>query len=112
MSCGDSLWPVQAYDYEGSWIRWERRSYERHVRKRPETVDWHDAIGKTVSEPELVVELEGGSWGYYRRGVLSGKQRNCYLYVIVYWTGALGNIATAFAVLAVEKHEKVLRMRL
>jgi hypothetical protein len=112
VSCGDSLWPVQAYDYEGSWIRWERRAYERHVRKRPETADWHEAIGKTVSDPNLAVELDGGGTGYYRRNVLTGGQRNCFLFVVVYWTGALGNIATAFPVQEVEKYVKVLRMNL
>jgi hypothetical protein len=112
VSCGDSLWPVQAYDYNGSWVRWDRRSYERHIRKRPETENWHDAIAKTLGDPNLAVELPGGGTGYYRRDVLSGKQRTCSLYVIVYWTGALGNIATAFPVLVVEKYDKVLRMRM
>ena len=49
VSCGDSLWPVQAYDYDGSWVRLERRSYERHVRKRPETEQWHEIHNDALS---------------------------------------------------------------
>jgi hypothetical protein len=111
MSCGDILWPVQAHDYNGAWIRWERRSYERHIKKRPETAEWHGAIAATVRNPDLVVQLPGGEHGYYRRGVLTGRQSNCYLYVIVRWYGALGDIATTFAVKELQRYEKVIVIR-
>lgn len=96
MTCGDILYPVQTRDYQGAWIRWARESYETHVHKRPETAEWHEAIGKALAGPELVVELPDGAHGYYRRGVLPKKYGGLYLYVVVRWSGALGDIATAF----------------
>lgn len=111
MSCGDILYPVQAYDYDGAWIRWDRSGYETHVRKRPETVDWHEAIRITLADPELVVDLPDGASGYYRRGVLPHKYEELFLYVVVRWTGALGNIATAFPTDELKKFTRVVRMR-
>jgi len=111
MSCGNILYPVQAKDYQGAWIRWERSGYEGHVEKRPDTADWHGPIGSTLADPELVVELADGAHGYYLRGVLGPKYGPLYLYVVVRWTGALGDIATAFPTDIVKKHVKVLLMR-
>ena|SRR2546425_4213867 len=111
MSCGDILFPVQATDYEGVWIRWERRGYERHVRRRPETADWHDEIARTLADPDMVLELVGGGSGYYRRGVLPTKYWNCYLLVIVRWFGALGNIATVFPTDEVKPFKRIVRMK-
>jgi hypothetical protein len=111
VSCGDILYPVQATDYDGAWIRWERRSYETHVRKRPDTADWHDPIGRVLADPELVVELPDGGTGYYRRGVLPQKYGGVYLYVVVRWNGALGDIATAFPTDVVKKFSRVVLMR-
>src|SRR2546430_15839603 len=111
MSCGDVLWPLQARDYQDAWIRWDRAGYERHVAKRPETAGWHQAIGQTLADPDLVVELPGGGTGHYRQGVVTGKQRNCFLYVIVRWYGALGDIATAFPVTKTQPYERLVRFR-
>ena len=81
------------------------------MKKRPQIAGWHAQIGATLSDPELVVELPGGGTGYYRRGLLGGQQANCYLFVVVRWYGALGDIATAFPVLEIQPYEKVLRMK-
>lgn len=104
------LYPVQAHDYQGAWIRWAREGYETHVAKRPDTANWHEAIGKTLAAPELVVELGDGAHGYYRRGVLPQKYGPLYLYVVVRWAGAIGDIATAFATDELKRFERVIRM--
>lgn len=110
MSCGDALYPVQATDFQGAWIRWERRGYETHVHKRLDTADWHPAIQRTLAEPELVAELTGGSWAYYRRGVLPARYGPLYLLVVVRWNGALGDIATAFATDRIKHFTRLVRV--
>lgn len=97
VSCGSTRYPVQATDFREVRIRWERRGYETHVRKRPETAGWHEAIARTLREPEVVAELRGGAWAYHRRGVLPARHGSLYLLVVVRWHGVLGDIATAFA---------------
>jgi len=42
--------------------------------------------------------------------VLPKKYGDLYLYVVVRWTGALGDIATAFPTDAVKKFERVVLM--
>lgn len=111
MSCGDSLWPVQAHDWEGRWIRWAARGYELHLRKRPQLADWHEAIGRTLADPEVVAELPGGGWSYYRRGVLPKGYGGLYLLVVVRWLGALGDIATAFPVESIRAYDRLVRVR-
>lgn len=110
VSCGNGLYPFQATDYEGAWIRWERRGYESHVRKRPEIDEWHDAIQQTLADPSVVVELPDGGRGYYRQGVLPTRYGTCYLFVVVRWNGALGDVATAFPTDEIKPFVRILRM--
>lgn len=110
MSCGDALNPVQAADFRGVRVHWERRGYETHVRKRPETAGWHDAIARTLAEPEVVAELRDGAWAYYRRGVLPTRYGNLYLLVVVRWHGVLGDIATAFATDRIKSFARLVRV--
>lgn len=110
MSCGNAPYPVQATDFRGARIRWERRGYETHVRKRPETAGWHDAIALTLLEPEVVAELAGGAWAYYRRGMLPARYGDLYLFVVVRWNGALGDIATAFATDRIKQFARLVRV--
>lgn len=110
MSCGNALYPVQATDFQGASIRWDSHGYETHVRKRPETTAWHEAIGRTLLGPEVVAELRGGAWAYYRRGVLPARYGSLYLLVVVRWNGALGDIATAFATDGIKHFERLVRV--
>lgn len=84
--------------------------YETHVLKRPATKDWHDAIARALLEPELVAELPGGAWAYYRRGVLPARYGDLYLFVVVRWNGALGDIATAFATDRIKHFVRLVRV--
>lgn len=111
MPCGDLLYPFQATDFQGAWIRWERRSYDRHIEKRPEIADWHDRIRHCLAEPEVVAELLGGMWGHYRRGVLPSKYGSLYMFVVVRWTGALGDVATAFPTDKIKPFERLVRVK-
>lgn len=110
MSCGNTLYPVEATDFRGARVRLERRGYETHVQKRPDTAAWHDAIGRTLLEPEVVAELRGGAWAYYRQGVLPARYGNLYLLVVVRWNGVPGDIATAFATDRIKRFARLVRV--
>jgi hypothetical protein len=103
--------PVQARDFRGASVTWRWHGYERHLKKRPEIADWHAAIGKTLSEPEVVAEFGDRAWGYYRRSVLPRKYGDLYLLVVVRWIGAQGEIATAFPTDRIKPFEHLVQVR-
>ena len=57
-----------------------------------------------------MAELRGGSWAYYRRGVLPTAYGDLYLLVVVRWKGALGDIATAFATDRIKQFARLVRL--
>jgi hypothetical protein len=99
VSCGNSLFPVEARDWQGKWLRWDARSYNSHI-GRPErayVIGLHPQIAVAVSDPDNVWELDGGGWDYLRDNLLTDEFTKCRLVVYVEWNGDVGEIRTVFA---------------
>jgi hypothetical protein len=87
-------------DYVGRIIRLGHDNWEKHARRHPEVVVYHDRLCQVVREPSTVVETHDGDRHYYRYGIGEGRYSRLYLKVIV--GIADGWIRTAFFVRSVD----------
>ncbi|MBI3953316.1 MAG: hypothetical protein HY330_02265 [Chloroflexi bacterium] len=77
----------QVEDYQGHRITLTRRTFENHLRYRPEIAEYVEEAKQTLQDPDVTVTIESGGKWYYKAGLGRGRFRQTYLGVLVYDRG-------------------------
>lgn len=92
----------QTIDPDGRTVRLSARQYQEHILARhPEAENYLEAAKETVGSPDLMLDVDNGSFYYYKAGLGRGKFSRCYVLVIVRYHGVAeggqqGDVPTFF----------------